>query len=163
MLPAPRALWIAAALLAALAPAARAESPPRMAPIFSVRTLEGKTIRLQDLRGRAVVLDFWATWCQPCKATMPHLDEVQRRYRKDGLVVLGLAVDEDGSEVVRPFAQHLKVSFALGLADEKVLDLYGPIRSIPTTFFIDRQGRVVRRVVGYIDAETVDSYVRELF
>jgi thioredoxin-related protein len=74
-----------------------------------------------------------------------------------------LSVDEDAPADVKRYAQKLGVSFRLAMADEKVLDLYGPVRSIPTTFFINKNGEVVRRVVGYIDAETLDSYIQELF
>jgi peroxiredoxin len=133
------------------------------APAFSVRGLDGKTVRLVDFRGRPVVVDFWATWCTPCRASMPHLSAMQERYRERGLVVVGLSVDDDGAQKVRRFAENMRIRFRLAMADERVLDLYGPIRSIPSTFFINRRGEVVRRVVGYIDPETMETYVLELF
>lgn len=132
------------------------------APAFSVRTLEGKTIKLSDFKGKPVVVDFWATWCQPCKASMPHLDQLQDRYAKNGLVVLGLSIDDQPVSYVRKYATNLGVKFRLAMADDQVLDDYGPIRSIPTTVFINRRGEVVRRVVGYIDRETLESYIKEL-
>jgi peroxiredoxin len=133
------------------------------APSFTVRTLDGKTFRLQEQRGKPVVLDFWATWCAPCRASMSHLDRLQERYARDGLVVLGLSVDEDPPASVKRFAERLGIKFRLAMADEKLLDRYGPIRMLPTTFFINRRGEVVRRTVGYLDTETLDAYVRELF
>lgn len=136
---------------------------PRTAPSFTVRTVDGKTFRLSESRGNPVVLDFWATWCAPCRASMPHLESIHHRYADDGLVVLGLSVDETGPAEVKRFADKLGVRFRIALADEKVLDQYGPIRQIPTTFFINRRGEVVRRTVGYLDAETLDGYVKELF
>jgi len=140
-----------------------AETALQPAPPFAVRTFEGKVVRLSDLRGKPVVLDFWATWCRPCRAAMPHLDAVQKRFGETRLVVIGLSVDDaDENQGVRRFARDLGVSFRLGMANDKVLDLYGPIRSLPTTVFINRQGEVVRRVKGYIDPETLDSYVLEL-
>jgi len=153
--------WIAVALALAATPAAGGTAP-EPAPAFAVRDLEGKTLRLSDYRGQAVVLDFWATWCRPCRASMPHLDTLQARYRERGLVVLGLSVDDGGPDRVRRFADYLGIRFRIGVADQHVLDRYGPIRAIPTTFFIGRDGMVVRRVVGYIDPETLENYAREM-
>jgi thiol-disulfide isomerase/thioredoxin len=133
------------------------------APPFAVRSFDGKTMRLADFRGRPVVLDFWATWCAPCRASMPHLDALQQRFQPQGLVVIGLSVDESGSQAVKRFAQRLGVGFRLAMADDQVLDAYGPIRLLPTTFFINRRGEIVRRVVGQIDPETMETYVLELF
>src|SRR5688572_653120 len=101
---------IAFALLASAPRLASSEEPLQTAPPFSVRTFEGKVVRLTDLRGKPVVLDFWATWCRPCRASMPHLDAVQKRY-EDRLVVIGLSVDENGGADVRRFAHDLGVSF----------------------------------------------------
>lgn len=150
-------------LLVMGSPAAWAQSGALMAPAFSLRDLDGKTLRLADFKGRPVVLDFWATWCQPCRASMPHLNALHEKYGARGLAVMGLSVDDGGPIRVRRFADHLGVKFRLAMADERVLDQYGPIRSIPTTFFIDRRGQIVRRVVGYLDAETMESYALELF
>lgn len=133
------------------------------APHFSVRDLEGKPLKLSDFRGKVVVVDFWATWCAPCRASLPHLSALQERYKSKGLVVVGLSLDDIEPASVRRFADKMQLKMKLGIADETVLTQYGPIRSIPTTFFIDRKGRLVRRVVGYIDAETMEAYATELF
>jgi thiol-disulfide isomerase/thioredoxin len=160
---APLALLLALAGVAlgwrSLVPAGR---PSNAAPAFSVRTLDGRTLRTADLQGRPVVLDFWATWCAPCRASMPHLSTMQTRFGSRGLVVLGLSVDDQVPQAVRSFAERLRVRFPVAMASEQVLDDYGPIRSIPTTIFIDRQGRIVRRVVGYVDEETLEGFIREI-
>ncbi len=135
----------------------------RSAPNFTLRGLDGKPVRLADYRGRAVVVDFWATWCAPCRLSMPHLSAIQNRYRDQGLAVIGVSVDDGDPEMVRRFAARLRLSFRVAVADQHVMDLYGPLRAIPTTFYINRRGDVVRRVVGYIDEETMEAYVRELF
>jgi thiol-disulfide isomerase/thioredoxin len=144
------------------APASAGEAD-RLAPSFAARTFDGKTFRLQEQRGKPIVLDFWATWCAPCLASMPHLNGLQERYARDGLVVVGLSVDDMPPSAVKKFADRLGVRFRLAMADEKLLDQYGPIRMLPTTFFINRRGEIVRRTVGYLDEETLDGYVRELF
>ena len=150
------------AIAAAPGPSIAGEKPAP-APPFSLRTLDGRSIRLQDFRGKVVVLDFWATWCKPCVASMPHLSQMQQRYAGRGLVVVGVSMDDLGPSDVRRFADDLGVKFRLAMADDRVLDAYGPIRALPTTYFIDRRGAVARRVVGYIDLETMESYIRELF
>lgn len=134
----------------------------RPAPSFTVKTLEGKALRSSDLKAKPMIVDFWATWCGPCRASMPHLSAMQKRYEKQGLTVIGLSVDESGPAGVKKFASQLGVNFTLAMANDDVLDAYGPIRSIPTTFFINRKGDIVRRVVGYIDGETMDDYVKEI-
>lgn len=132
------------------------------APPFTVKTLEGKPLKLADLRKRPVIVDFWATWCGPCRASMPHLSTMQTRYEKQGLAVIGMSVDESGPQSVKKYANTLGVKFTLTMANDEVLDAYGPIRSIPTTFFINRKGEIVRRVVGYLDPETMEDYVKEI-
>jgi thiol-disulfide isomerase/thioredoxin len=157
-------LWLASAALAAVcfvAPVRADELGP--APGFSLRGVDGHMVKLSDFKGKPVVVDFWATWCGPCRATMPHLNEMQRRYESQGLVILGLSVDDAAAGDVRRFADRIGVRFRLAMADERVLDQYGPIHAIPTTFFINRRGNLVRRVVGALDAETLDGYVQELF
>jgi peroxiredoxin len=139
-----------------------AQADRNSAPSFAVRAFDGKVTKLAELRGRPVVIDFWATWCRPCRASMPHLNAMHDRYRSRGLAVIGLSVDDGDAQYVREFGDKLGIRFKLALADEKVLADYGPIRSIPTTFFINRSGQIVRRVVGYIDEETLDSYVQEI-
>jgi thiol-disulfide isomerase/thioredoxin len=132
------------------------------APSFTVRGLDGRVIRSTDFRGRPMLLDFWATWCVPCRASMPHLDVIQSRYREQGLIVLGVSVDDEPAPAVRRYADRLGVRSRLAMASENVLGDYGPIRSIPTMFFIDRRGQIVRRVVGYLDQETLEGSTDEL-
>ena len=161
-----RMSWLAGVLTLLAISQARPTNAGETAPVapgFTVRALDGRIVRLSDYKGKAVVLDFWATWCAPCRASLPHLNEVQGRFSKQGLVVLGISVDDAEPQEIRQFADRLGLKFRMAIADERVLDLYGPIRTIPTTFFINRRGEVTRRVVGYIDGETLEGYVKELF
>lgn len=154
-------LLLAASLVGGISPAP-AEGGDRAAPSFAVRTLDGKTFRMSEQIGKPLVVDFWATWCAPCRATMPHFDSIQGRYAREGLVVLGLSVDESEAADVRKFVEKQGYHIRMAMADEKLLDQFGPIRQVPTTFFINRRGQVVRRTVGYLDGETLDGYVKEL-
>ena len=156
---APFRLFAAALALTLAAPVT---AGAKQAPAFTVKTLDGKPLKLADLKKRPVILDFWATWCGPCRASMPHLSTMQTRYGKQGLAVIGLSVDESGTQTVKKYANSLGVKFTLAMANDEVLDAYGPIRSIPTTFFINRKGDIVRRVVGYIDGDTMEDYVKEI-
>jgi len=157
-----RSPHVVAALTLALFAVAPLAASARPAPSFSLKTLEGKPLKSSDLRQKPLIVDFWATWCAPCRASMPHLSSMQTRYEKQGLTVVGLSVDESGPQSVKQFANKLGVKFTLAMANDEVLDAYGPIRSIPTTFFINRKGDIVRRVVGYIDGETMEGYVKEI-
>jgi thiol-disulfide isomerase/thioredoxin len=132
------------------------------APDFSVTSFSGKSLRLEKLKGRPVIVDFWATWCGPCRFAMPHLQTMHERYGKSGLMVIGVSVDEIEPERVQRFADRLGVKFPIAMANEKMLNDFGPLRALPTTFFINREGEVVRRVVGYIDEETLEAYVKEI-
>ncbi|MCC6349137.1 MAG: TlpA family protein disulfide reductase [Candidatus Eisenbacteria bacterium] len=160
-LPHPKSIGLAV-LLAIGAFAVPAGAGDNHAPAFSVKSVEGRAVRSSDYRNRPVIVDFWATWCAPCRASMPHLSSMQQRYAKRGLAVIGMSVDETGPAPVRRFARDLGVRFTIAMANDEVLDAYGPIRSIPTTFFINRKGEIVRRVVGYIDGETMEGYVQEI-
>ncbi|MBI5171186.1 MAG: TlpA family protein disulfide reductase [Candidatus Eisenbacteria bacterium] len=156
--------WIAFTTTALMlgAAVATAEAGDMMAPAFAVKTVDGKTLKLADLRNKPVILDFWATWCGPCRASMPDLNDMQARYGTKGLTVIGMSVDETGPAPVKRFAGQLGVKFTIAMANDEVLDAYGPIRSIPTTFFINRKGEIVRRVIGRIDTETMNAYVQEI-
>ena len=149
------------ACMAASAVPRSAYSAETAAP-FTLKGLDGKPLKLSDYKGQPVVVDFWATWCAPCRASMPHLNLLQEHYQQQGLVVIGLSVDDESAPFVRRYADKLGVRFRMALASEDVLDDYGPIRSIPTTLFINRRGEIVRRVTGYIDAETMDGFAQEI-
>src|SRR5262249_13846902 len=112
-----RSPHVAAVVTLALIAVAPLAPSPRPAPPFSVKTLEGKPLKSSDLRQKPVIVDFWATWCAPCRASMPHLSSMQTRYEKQGLTVVGLSVDESGPQSVKQFANKLGVKFTLAMAN----------------------------------------------
>jgi peroxiredoxin len=118
------------------------------APDFTLQSLDGKTVHLSDFRGKAVLLNFWATWCQPCKIEMPWFVELQRQYGPEGLQVVGIAMDDASPEDIAKFAKGLGVNYPVLMGKEAVGDAYGGVQFLPATFYIGRDGKVVDKVFG---------------
>jgi peroxiredoxin len=132
---------------------AQAES----AGAFSVATPNGGTLRLADLKGKVVFLNFWATWCEPCLEEMPAMERLSRAYRDRGLVVLALSADRDGASVVKPFLKRHGFSFAVGLdPDQSVARLYR-VWALPSTFILDRKGARLFQAHGARDWDGKDA------
>ena len=143
--------------------AAGAAGAPRPAPDFTLQSLDGRTVRLSDFRGKAVVLNFWATWCAPCRVEMPWLVELSRRYRAQGVEVVGVSLDDPGQEQeVAKFARERNVDYTILLGSNAVGDAYGGARFLPQTFFIDRDGRIVKSTVGITTESDLEKNIREL-
>jgi len=132
---------------------AQAQAMPRVgqpAPNFKVVTTSGQSVTLDNYRGYVLVIDFFATWCIPCKSSIPHLVEMNRKFGKQGLQVLGLSADEDGEKDVRNFADQYRVNYPLALANEVVQADFG-IRSVPVMFVVDKKGNVAEVFRGFSD------------
>jgi thiol-disulfide isomerase/thioredoxin len=116
---------------------------------FTINDMDGKPVKLAAYKGKVILLDFWATWCGPCKAEIPHFVELQQEYGSRGLVVLGLSVD-DPIDKLKPFATELQMNYPVlvGLGRDDVQDAFGPIWGIPTTFLISRDGKICRKNTG---------------
>ncbi len=128
----------------------RCDADARPAPLdFTLRDIDGNQVSLAELKGNVILLNFWATWCGPCKIEIPWFVEFQRRHKDDGLIVLGLSVD-DTSEQIRPFAAEFQVNYPMlvGLGREDFQEAYGPVWGLPVTFFIDREGVLCRTHLG---------------
>lgn len=121
------------------------------APDFTLKDANARRVSLSDYRGKVVLLNFWATWCGPCKFEIPWFVEFQKEYEARGFTVLGVSMDEDGWKVINPFAVSEHMNYPIVLGDEKVNMLYGGIDALPTTLVIDRQGRVAYIHAGLID------------
>jgi cytochrome c biogenesis protein CcmG/thiol:disulfide interchange protein DsbE len=126
-------------------PAAMERKP---APPFTLRDARGQTVRLSDYRGKVVLLDFFATWCGPCKIEIPWFIEFERRYKDRGFSVIGVAMDDEGWDVVRPYVVALRMNYRVLVGDDATGQAYGGIDALPTTFLIDREGNIVDRHVG---------------
>jgi thiol-disulfide isomerase/thioredoxin len=129
---------------------------------FTIKDLEGKDVKLSSYKGKVILLNFWATWCGPCKAEIPGFVELQDKYKKD-LVVVGYDVD-DTAEKAKPFVDEYKMNYPilLGLGREDVQDAYGPIWGIPASFLISKDGKVCKRHMGIAPKETFEKEIKAL-
>jgi peroxiredoxin len=118
------------------------------APEFALKDASGKLVHLSDFKGKVVLLDFWETWCGPCNIEMPWFMEFERKYKDRGFEVLGVSMDDEGWKIVSPFVAAKKLNYRIVLGDDKIGDLYGSIEALPTTFVIDRDGRIASTHVG---------------
>lgn len=135
--------------------------PGSAAPDFALQSLDGKTVHLTDFRGRAVLLNFWATWCTPCRLEMPWFVELQKQYGPEGLEVLGVAMDDAGKDKIAQFAKEMGVNYPVLLGKESVGDEYGGLEYLPTSFYIDRDGKVVARVFGLRSRSDIEDWIKE--
>lgn len=128
--------------------AVKAEKDRKPAPEFALKDINGQTVHLADYKGKVVLLDFWATWCGPCKIEIPWFMEFEQQFKDRGFAVLGVSMDEDGWSTVKPYLQDMKVNYRVVLGNEHVGEMYGGVDSLPTTFLIDRQGKIASFHVG---------------
>ena len=133
-----------------------------IAPEFSLSDLKGNTISLSDYRGKVVFLNFWATWCVPCRAEIPGFVEVYEKYREKGMEIIGVSVDKLGPRPLLTFAEEFKISYPVVIATKQVINDYKPGRGIPVTFVIDKQRKIKHKHIGYMDKEMLVSYFLKL-
>src|SRR5215471_7551925 len=131
------------------------------APDFALTSLEGKTVKLSDFRGKAVLLNFWATWCEPCKIEMPWFVELQKKYGPQGLQILGVAMDDAGPKEIADFAKKMGVNYPIMIGKEAVGEQYGGLPYLPSTFYIARDGKVVDRVYGLISRSEIEADIQK--
>lgn len=132
------------------------------APDFKITDLEGRIHTLGDYRGKILLINFWATWCPPCRAEIPDFIEVYATEKNNGLALLGLSVDNLSAEELRQFVRRFKINYPIALATEEIIRQFQPGQYIPTTFFIDKNGRIRYKHVGLLDKDTLLDYFRKL-
>jgi thiol-disulfide isomerase/thioredoxin len=144
-----------AATVPASAPAAREDPYAKI----SLQDPQGRVIRLSEFKGKVRLIDVWASWCGPCRMTIPDLNRLYERYRGQGLVVVGVSVDSSPAEVVA-FARRTPLKYPVGMMNPEIGTLLGNPDALPTTFLVDRTGRLRRKFIGYVDLATIEREVR---
>jgi cytochrome c biogenesis protein CcmG/thiol:disulfide interchange protein DsbE len=132
------------------------------APDFTLKDIYGNKKTLSDFKDKVIILDFWATWCPPCREEVPHFIELYDEYKDKGLEIIGVTLERDLEGVVVPFVYERGINYTVLMGDRDVTEAYGGIMSIPTTFIIDREGMIRKRYIGYRDKEVFREDIKEL-
>jgi peroxiredoxin len=142
---------LAAAVVLSLAPCGLLRAAPGLpvpAPPWKLKDVDGKTVTSDQFKGKVVILDFWATWCPPCRTEIPGYVALQKKYGADGLVVVGVSVDTGGTAEVKQFIKDFGINYTVVMGDDDIVSAFGPIDGYPTTFIIDRDGLVRNKKLG---------------
>lgn len=157
---------VALCLLGLYVVSRRAQKPKHAAsgnsaPDFTVTDINGKKLSLSSYRGKVVLLDFWATWCTPCRAEIPHFVEMQQQFGPQGLQVIGISMD-DGPKPVKEFYEQYRINYPLAVGDDKLAESFGGVLGLPVNFLIDRDGRIVKKYLGATEVSDFDKDVADL-
>jgi peroxiredoxin len=138
------------------------ESNRKKAPGFSLKDASGDTVNLADYKGKVVLVNFWATWCGPCEVEIPWFIEFEQKYKDRDFAVLGISMDDDGWKSVRPYIASHKINYRVVIGSEVVSQQFGDIESLPTSFILDRQGRIAANHVGLVDKRDYSNEIIKL-
>ncbi len=136
-------------------------SQSKVAPDFSLQSIDGRTTHLSDFRGKAVLLNFWATWCGPCKIEMPWFVDLQNQYGSQGLQIVGVAMDDASKEDIGKFAKDMGVNYPILIGKESVGDQYGGVPALPESFLISRDGKVIDKIIGLRGKAEIEDAVKK--
>ena len=140
----------------------KADKDRKPAPEFALKDADGKTVHLEDYKGKVVLLDFFATWCGPCKIEIPWFMEMERKNKDRGFSVLGVSMDDEGWEVVKPFLAELGVNYRVVIGNDATAQIYGGVDALPTTFLIDRNGRIAAIHIGLASKKVFEDGIEQL-
>jgi peroxiredoxin len=140
----------------------KADGKRNQAYDFALKDANGKTVKLSDYKGKVVLLDFWATWCGPCKIEIPWFIDLERKHKDKGFAVIGVSMDEDGWESVKPFLSQMNVNYRVVIGNDTTAQAYGGVDALPTTFLIDREGKIAATHVGLTSRKDFENGVEQL-
>jgi cytochrome c biogenesis protein CcmG/thiol:disulfide interchange protein DsbE len=140
----------------------RASGDRKPAPAFKLKDSSGGEVKLADLKGKVVLLNFWATWCGPCEVEIPWFVEFEQKYKDQGFAVLGVSFDDDGWISVRPYMATHKINYRVAIGSDELSQVYGGVDSLPTSFIIDRSGRIAATHVGLVDKRDYQDEIIKL-
>jgi len=146
----------------ALMSSAVTASDRKTAPDFILADAKGAPVKLSDYQGKVVLLNFWATWCGPCKVEIPWFVEFEEKFKERGFATLGVSMDEDGWTAVEPFASQEGINYPVMIGNDHVAQLYGGIDSLPSTFLIDRMGRIASIHLGIVSKRDYEAEILKL-
>ncbi|MGB2602434.1 MAG: TlpA disulfide reductase family protein [Candidatus Sulfotelmatobacter sp.] len=132
-----------------------------VAPDFTLESLDGRSMRLSDLRGKAVLLNFWATWCGPCKIEMPWFVDFQKQYGSQGLQIVGVAMDDGSKADIAKFAKDMGVNYPILIGKESVGDQYGGVPALPESFVISRDGKIMDKIIGLRGKAEIEDSIKK--
>jgi peroxiredoxin len=142
--------------------AVKPEKDRKAAPEFELKDAHGRVAKMSDYKGKVVLLNFWATWCGPCKIEIPWFVDLEQRFKDRGFAVLGVSMDEEGWEIVKPYIEARKMNYRVVIGTDMVADLYGGVDSLPTSFIIDRQGKIAGVHVGLVSKSVYENEILQL-
>jgi thiol-disulfide isomerase/thioredoxin len=131
-------------------------------PQVELKDLEGRTVRLQDFQGKPLIVNFWATWCGPCRHEIPMLNDLQKKYATSGLVIIAISVDEDGAAAVKPFMNEVPIHYTNLRQGPDTVEKFGGLLGYPTNFFYDRTGKQVSKVIGLQQRSFFESEIQKI-
>jgi thiol-disulfide isomerase/thioredoxin len=164
-------VWADHKFPAAGAPSGSAPGTPTDAPTIAMKDLNGNDVTLQQYKGEVVLVNFWATWCEPCKVEIPWMIEFQKKYSPRGFTILGVSMDEEGKKAIQPFldkerfdvgGQKVAMSYPILLGSDSIAEKFGGILGLPTSMLFTRDGKKVRTIVGLVNHDDISKAIEDL-
>lgn len=145
-----------------MAAAVKKEKDRRIAPDFTLKDAMGRPVKLSDYKGKVVLLNFWATWCGPCKIEIPWFIEFEQTFKDKGFAVLGVSMDEEGWDIVKPYLERSKINYRVLIGDDMTAQNYGGVDSLPTSFLLDKEGRIAATHIGLVSKSVYQNDINTL-